>query len=106
MIVILADLSVPRGVPGILFPNSMHVQVSELLAQLVAEAAGTTVASDTPLLDSGMDSKATTYYGYEAALVLFTRLSQTYPDVELSSTTVFDYPTIAALAHYIGVQQG
>ena len=94
------ECAVPRQIPSAtveaftshLGPASLGA-VEGTIASLVAGVVGTSVSRDTPLMEAGLDSLASSELVKEVGGEF---------SAELSATLLFDHPSIAALSRHVG----
>jgi len=74
--------------------NGMSVHdIEQRVAEVVNALVGTNVPRDAPLAEAGLDS--------QAANELKNEIDGAFPGLDVPVTVAYDFPTIAALSHYI-----
>ncbi|CAK9056190.1 Phenolphthiocerol/phthiocerol polyketide synthase subunit C ((Phenol)carboxyphthiodiolenone synthase subunit C) (Beta-ketoacyl-acyl-carrier-protein synthase I) (Phthiocerol synthesis polyketide synthase type I PpsC) [Durusdinium trenchii] len=80
-------------------PQVDKASLKQMLQQIASEVAGGgAIDSETPLMDSGMDSLS--------AVEFRNRFTGKMPGVNLPNTLIFDYPTISSIADFTASQMG
>ena len=81
------------GSNGAQRPRRSHAAVLQQLSELVARVLGQEVLPDVPLMEAGLDSLGAVELGNAVAAAF---------SLEVPATLVFDYPTLASLAAFVG----
>ena len=80
--------------PSLVAPVVDTVDVKEAIRDVVCEVIGSSVGDDEPLMAAGLDSLAS---------VEFKNALEAKFAISLPSTLIFDYPTIASIAGFLGL---
>lgn len=84
--------SIAREEPAPAVVARTEEALEQTISLLVAQAVGTSVSQDVPLMEAGVDSLAAS----EVVSSIGTEL-----EVELPATLLFDHPSITAIRHHI-----